>query len=407
MQRQEYSFTERCSRGTAAGIRWSAAAIASTLVWVTSVGAQIPEQSASDSSSDSARSTPHRASAPADTAPKITFGAFVDGYYAWDFNRPSNFDRAYTTQPARHAEFNINLAFVEAKIAGPRYRGRLALQYGTSVVANYAGEPMIGRISGPSASQYIQEATAGYQLSPKLWIDGGIFYAHTGYEGWVSRDNLTYSRSLVGDFSPYYEAGVKLTWQATPSLVAQLDVVNGWQDISNYNTPPAGGVRFDYTLNPKVTLSYDNFIGNVAADTSTIRLRFYNDFIVQYAPTSSWNIAAVFDIGTQSHTTADGGTATWYGTSIIGKYHFTPKVAIVGRVERYADPDQAIVVTGLPAAFKTNGASLGLDVSPIPRVLWRSEVRGFFSSDRVWPTHEVGQFDRDDAVVVTSIALTI
>jgi len=349
----------------------------------------------------------HPVPAAADTSPKITFGAFVDGYYAWDFDRPYDFDRAYTTQPARHAEFNINLAFVEAKISGPRYRGRLALQYGTSVVANYAGEPTIGKISGSSASRYLQEATIGYELSPKLWLDGGIFFAHTGYEGWITRDNLTYSRSLIGDFSPYYEAGVKLTWQATPSLVAQLDLVNGWQDISNYNTPPAGGVRFDYTVSPTLSLSYDNFIGNVAADSSPIQLRFYNDFIVQYAPTSSWNIAAVFDVGTQSHSSADRGTATWYGASLIGKYHFTPKVAVVARVERYADPDQVIVVTGLPAAFKTNGASLGLDVSPVPRVLWRSEVRGFFSSDSVWPTHDIGRYDRSDAVMVTSLALTI
>jgi Putative beta-barrel porin-2, OmpL-like. bbp2 len=356
---------------------------------------------------DTGSGASHPVSAPPDSSPKITFGAFVDGYYAWDFNRPFNFDRAFTTQPARHAEFNINLAFVEAKLTGPRYRGRLALQYGTSVQANYAGEPTIGRISGPSVSQYIQEATVGYALSPTLWVDGGIFYAHTGYEGWVSRDNLAYTRSLVGDFSPYYEAGVKLTWQATPSLVAQLDVVNGWQIISNENTSPGAGVRVDYTVNPKVTVSYDNFVGNVAADSSLAQLRFYNDFILQYTPTAKWTFAAVFDVGTQSHTTDHGGTATWYGTSIIGKYHFTPRVAVVGRVERYADPDQAIIITGLSAPFKTNGASLGIDVAPVPALLWRTEIRGFFSSDRVWPTHDVGRFDRNDEVMVTSLALTI
>ena len=356
---------------------------------------------------DTGSSASQPVSAQPDSSPKITFGAFVDGYYAWDFNRPFNFDRAFTTQPARHAEFNINLAFVEAKLTAPRYRGRLAVQYGTSVQANYAGEPTIGRISGPSVSQYIQEATIGYALSPKLWVDGGIFYAHTGFEGWVSRDNLTYTRSLVGDFSPYYETGVKLTWQATPSLVAQLDVVNGWQIISNENQSPSAGVRFDYTVNPKVTVSYDNFIGNVAADSSPTQLRFYNDFILQVTPSEKWNFAAVFDIGTQSHTTDHGGTATWYGTTIIGKYHFTPRVAVVGRVERYADPDQAIIITGLSAPFKTNGASLGVDVAPVPALLWRTEIRGFFSSDRVWPTHDEGRFDRNDGVVVTSLALTL
>lgn len=178
-----------------------------------------------------------------DTTPKIDFDGFVDAYYAWDADRPADFDRVYTTQPARHADFNINLAYVDVRVTGPRYRGRFAIQYGTSVQANDAGEPAIGHVSGSSVSQVIQEASIGYEISHTVWVDGGIFYAHTGYEGWVSRDNLTYSRSLVGDFSPYYEAGVKLTWQASASLTAQLDVVNGWQNISNYNTPPAGGIR--------------------------------------------------------------------------------------------------------------------------------------------------------------------
>jgi hypothetical protein len=83
-----------------------------------------------------AATTTSIAPAASDTSPKITFGGFVDGYYAFDFNRPVNFDRAYTTQPARHNEFNVNLAFVEAKIDGPGYRGRLALQTGTSVQSN-------------------------------------------------------------------------------------------------------------------------------------------------------------------------------------------------------------------------------------------------------------------------------
>ena len=149
------------------------------------------------------------------------------------FQWPSNFDRAYTTQPARHAEFNINLAFVggeDQRAALPR-TARAAVW--DSCVANYAGEPTIGRISGSSASQYIQEATAGFQVSPKLWIDGGIFLvAHGLRRVDHARQSRRTTRSLVGDFSPYYEAGVKLTWQATPSLAAQLVVVNGWQDIS-------------------------------------------------------------------------------------------------------------------------------------------------------------------------------
>ena len=177
-------------------------------------------------------------SAPPDTALKVAFGGFVDTYYAYDLGRPRTLDRSFadgttfTTQPARHNEFNINLAYVEALLAGSRVHGRLALQAGTSVQSNYGAEPTLGTVSGPSLSRFIQEAYAGYRVMPSLWVDGGVFYSHMGLESWASKDNLTYTRSLVAEYSPYYSSGVRAVWQATPNLTARLDVVNGWQNIS-------------------------------------------------------------------------------------------------------------------------------------------------------------------------------
>jgi hypothetical protein len=358
------------------------------------VGAQAPD------------STTAPRSAPADTMPVRTVGGFVDTYYAWDFNRPRNFDRAYTTQPARHAEANVNLAYIETKWTGPRYRGRLALQWGTSVQSNYAGEPKLGSVSGPSLSQFIQEATVGYQLAPAVWLDAGIFFAHVGYEGWISRDNLTYTRSLTAEFSPYYEAGAKLTWAASPKLTATFALLNGWQDISNYNTPPAGGVRLDYAATSKVTLTYDDFIGNMAPDSEAVRMRIYHDLIAQYSPTNRWQFAAMYSLGTQGGSATAGGTASWWGITTFAKYHATPTLAVVGRIERYSDPSQVIVVTGVPAGLRTTGASLGVDVNLRAPVLWRTELRGFRSKDAVWPLHTAGDLGRNDAFFVSSLALT-
>jgi hypothetical protein len=341
-----------------------------------------------------------------DAKPTVTFGAFVDGYYAWDFDRPATFDRAFTTQPARHAEFNVNLAFVEAKLDAPNVRGRFAMQFGTSVQANYAGEPHIGHVSGPGVSQYIQEAYIGYRIAPTLWVDGGVFFAHTGFEGWISRDNLAYTRSLIAEFSPYYEAGVKLTWTPSPAVTAQFLVLNGWQNISNYNTPPAVGIRVDYVASPLLTLSYDNFFGDVAADNVAAQYRLYHDLIAQVTLSSRWQLAGTFSLGTQSRSAPDGKTATWYGFSVFAKYKVGPRVSVVARVERYSDPDQVIVITGLPDAFRTNGASLGVDVTPIPRLLWRTELRGFRSGAAVWPLHGSGDFGTGDLFAATSLALT-
>jgi hypothetical protein len=51
-------------------------------------------------------------------APAMHVGGFVDAYIAWDFTRPRSLDRFYTTQPARHSEFNVNLAFLEWQSMG-------------------------------------------------------------------------------------------------------------------------------------------------------------------------------------------------------------------------------------------------------------------------------------------------
>ena len=142
--------------------------------------------------------------APTDTTPKISLGGFVDGYYAFDFNRPADFDRSF--------------AFVEAKLDTPRVRGRFAIQTGTSVHSNYAGEPHIGGVSGPDLARFIQEAVVGTKLADNLWVDGGIFRSHIGMESFISRDSPMYTRSLVADYTPYCETGAKLTWQATQTI---------------------------------------------------------------------------------------------------------------------------------------------------------------------------------------------
>jgi Putative beta-barrel porin-2, OmpL-like. bbp2 len=339
-----------------------------------------------------------------DTAVTVSFGGFVDNYYAYDFGRPANFDRSFTTQAARHNEFNVNLAYIEAKVSGPRVRGRLALQAGTSVQSNYAGEPAIGAVSGPSLSRFIQEAVAGYQISPSLWVDGGIFLSHIGMETFISRDNLTYTRSLSADFTPYYESGVKLTWQATPKLTALFTVVNGWQNISENNQDKAVGTRLDYARSSSTTLSYYNFIGNEVASN---RLRVFNGVGFKSAMTPAFTLQGNFDYGTQQQ--ARTGSSSWWSTGLIGKLQMTSLVGVSGRVERYQDPDQVIVATGSPGGFKATTASLGVDVSPVgpTRVLWRSELRGTWAGDPVFPNRAAATgTSRSNTLLVTSLALT-
>ena len=375
----------------------SAQSIAALMMAAQLAGAQSGPLAPPSAGSDSA------SKAAPDTAVTVSFGGFVDTYYAYDFGRPKTIDRVFTTQAARHNEFNVNLAYVEAKVSGPRVRGRLALQAGTSVQSNYSGEPTVGTVSGPDLSRFIQEAVAGYAITPSLWIDGGIFFSHIGEEGFISRDNLTYTRSLSADYTPYYESGVKLTWQATPTLSALLTVVNGWQNISENNQDKAVGARLDFAPSASTTFSYYDFFGNEAGSGL---LRAFNGVGVK-SNLSNFAVQGNFDYGTQEKTA--GGHSAWWSSAWIGKLQLNPTVGVSARGEYYHDTDNVIVATSLPGGFKATTASLGLDVSPLggPRGLWRSELRGTWASEPIFPDRSATTgTSTSNGLLVTSLALT-
>ncbi|MBA2683677.1 MAG: porin [Gemmatimonadaceae bacterium] len=346
-----------------------------------------------------------QAAAP-DSSIHVAFGGYIDGYFAYDFGRPRNIDRAFTTQAARHDEFNINLAYIDATLTGARVRGRVAAQFGTSVQANYAAEPRIGNLSGPDVSRYIQEATAGYKVSSAVWVDGGVFFSPFGSENWISRDNWTYTRSLIADNSPYYEAGVKATWTINPKWSAQLHVINGWQNISETNSSKAAGARVDFAPHDGLSFAYDLFVGNEQPDSMPSRLRTFNEVIATVGVTSKLQLRGTLDVGTQKHSDGDG-TGFWNGYALVARYQVAPRVALAARVEGYSDPDQFIVTTGHPYGLEATGASLGIDIAPMPRLLWRSEVKFLGAHDPLFPDQSSDDaLSKHDVAIVTSLAFT-
>ncbi len=336
---------------------------------------------------------------PRDTSVRVSWSAFVDTYFAYDFGKPATFDRVFTTQPARHDEFNVNLAHVAVALSGDRVRGRFALQAGTSVQANYAAEPAIGGTSGGSLGRHIQEATAGARIGEGVWLDAGVFFSYIGWEGWISRDNPTYTRSLVADYTPYYLSGAKLTWQRAGSpLTVQLDVMNGWQNISENNHSKSVGGRVDWQVSRSLTLAYANFIGNERPDSVPARLRVFNQAMAKLVA-GAWLFQAQLDVGRQ-------GASTWTGWVAIARRALSSDVALSVRGEGFDDPGQVIIVTGGPDAFRAVGGSAGADVAVPGGLLWRTEARLLRASAPLFPSNGVTRTSHTNVVAVSSLALT-
>jgi hypothetical protein len=343
----------------------------------------------------------------AEQKPTVTWSAFVDGYFALDAGQPRTLDRPYSTTAARHAEFNINLAHIAVSYDAPRVRGRLALQAGTSVQANYASEPSIGGLSGPSLARHLQEAYAGVKLAETVWIDAGVYFAPFGRESWISADNWTYTRSLIADNSPYYQSGVKLSWQARPTLALQFNVMNGWQNISETNDDKAVAISADWSVAKDHVLSYDGFFGNEAPDNVQARFRTFNEVSWQGRVTDRLEGMATLDVGRQARSTATGDAATWWGGAAIARVAVQPnKMWLAARLESYADRDNVIVGTGGAGEFVVRGGSINVDVVPTTGVLWRTELRALRATRAIYPDRgALNDLGRTSLGLVTSLAL--
>lgn len=161
--------------------------------------------------------------------------------------------------------------------------------------------------------------------------------------------------------------------------------------------------RVDLAAGPATSISYYDFVGQ---ENSTRNLRIFNGIGAKTTVISGLTLQANIDYGTQDK--ENGGRSSWYSAGVIGKVQPTPLVGISGRLETYHDSDQVIIVTGTDAGFNGTTASLGLDFLPLgsARAMWRSEVRGSWTNDPVFPSRDTGGLSSHNYLLVTSLAVT-
>jgi hypothetical protein len=232
-------------------------------------------------------------------AEKIKFGSFIDTYYAYDLEKPASQDRGYTTSAARSNTFNVNLLYIDANLNSEKIRSRGAVQYGTSVTANFLGESTKSNIANQFTVRNMQEGFVGFKLAPKLWVDAGIYFSHIGFGNFISRDNWTYTRSMIADFSPYQQAGVKLSYEFSPKINMQFHIVNGWGNLVETNNDKAVGGFLEYKFLKNLRFTYSNFVGNEQLKTNPYLIRYFNNLIVYFDLTDEFQFALATDVGHQ------------------------------------------------------------------------------------------------------------
>jgi len=340
-------------------------------------------------------------SSNAQEAPKVKISGYLETYYGYDFNEPSNNNRpGFVYAHNRHNEVNLNLGFVKAAYDSGKIRANLALMAGTYANVNLAAEPGV--------LKNIFEANAGIKLSEthNLWIDAGIFSSHIGFESAISKDCWVLTRNISSENTPYYESGAKVTYGSPEGqFTAGLFYLNGWQRINRVdgNSKPAGGIQLSYKPITNLTLNYSNYVG--AEGTNAVRVtRIYHNFYAIAQLTARFGLTAGFDYATQQKIKGQSAKSELISPVLIAQYKFDPQFAIAGRAEYYQDKEGIFIATGTPNGFKTTGYSLNIDYSPVTNAIVRLEGKVYDSKDKIF-TRDLGLVNHN-ATLTASIAVS-
>lgn len=302
---------------------------------------------------------------------EMSVTGYIDIFYAYDFNKPNQgYRQPFLFHHNRHNEFNLNHGFARLMVIHPRYHANIALHAGTYVEDNYAQEP--------NMLAHVFQANIGFALNKlnTLWIDAGIFPSHIGFETALSIENLTLTRSLLAENSPYYLAGAKLSYQLSDSWTLTGLICNGWQRIQRLkeNTLPSFGTQVVFSPSKEMILNWSTFVGTDSPDSAR-RMRYFNNLYAQRSITDVTTVVAGFDIGVEQQSKGSRDYHLWYTYSLIIRQQVFDKWSLAGRVEYYNDKHNVIIPADTGEKFSTHGLSLNLDYKPIDNVMWRIEGR--------------------------------
>jgi Putative beta-barrel porin-2, OmpL-like. bbp2 len=318
----------------------------------------------------------------------LSFSAYLETYYQYDFNQPAGHNRpGFLYNHTRHNEFNLNLVMAKAAYRSASLRANIAAMAGNYPAANLAAEPQW--------AQNIYEANVGVKLSKtdEFWLDAGILPSHIGMETAVGKDNWAATRSITADNSPYYETGARLGYTTKNGkwyLSALL--LNGWQSVARPDglKGVSAGTQITFTPNSKLSINSSSFIGNVLADSVNVQ-RLYHDLYAIYSVNEKLSLAAGFDIGSQQRVASKTKRDTWTGISAMLKMNWQPdKLTTTLRAERYNDAQGIIFETGTPKGFALWHYSFNLDYRIHPKVLWRVEARLLQGDDKIFVKENAG-----------------
>ena len=280
-----------------------------------------------------------------------------------------------------HNRYNIpkvNHGLIGLEHQGESFRMNVAAHLGTYVEDNYKNEPGFLR--------NIYTANIGFRINKKKnrWIEAGIFPSYKGFESVNSFENLTLTRSLLAENSPYFVTGIRTNYSIGTKDELYLYLLTGWQRIVPVkgSSLPSFGFQWIKKLSDDNKINNSFFAGSDYPD-ATRRMRYFNNFYWQISR-GRWSYIVGLDIGAEQKAKKSSAYNYWWSPVIIGAYTLNNKLKAAARLEHYNDQSSVIVKAGNGNPLIGSGISFNLDYSPTPSMLVKAEWRKLSATKQVY-----------------------
>lgn len=307
---------------------------------------------------------------------KIDISGYIDTYYSYDFDQPeSKYKQPFLYSYNRQNSFNINIALLRASISYENVYAKISTHAGTYVEDNYNSEIV----------KYLNEAYLGVFLnkSKSTTLEAGILPSYIGFESAISHVNLTATRSIIAEGSPYYMTGVKLNHQFNDKWSLAGLVTNGWQHIEKPKSDiiPSFGTQLVYKPNSKNTINWSTFLGKEAYN-GEFNMRYFSNLYWDATWNAKWHSIFGFDYGIQDVSSNNDEKATWFSPIMITQYAINSKWQMAHRIEYYQDEKNAIISSLFP--FETIGNSINFDFLPNSKFKIRMEGKWYHATENIF-----------------------
>lgn len=316
---------------------------------------------------------------------KLTPEGYVEGYIAWNANRPSNGVTNERGFDDRHATFTLsNAVFGGTGEIGP-VSARVLFQIGATPTSYYSAEP---RRSGGTASgasdgnvwKYLQTAYITWKPTSAFRLEGGLFVSPIGVESMPVKDNFNYSRSNLFFGLPFYHTGIRGVYAISDSVELGLAAYNGWNSVVDNNEEKSVAPTLVWkTASSQVQLLYFGGVERNSGGPEGAYWRHTFDVSASYDATSWLSLQAEGNVGLEPNRI---GVSSWAAFALGARYKLLPWLMAAGRVDRFGETmgkSAASSATASPIFWSgapwVSSQTLTLDVRPVSNLSIRLELR--------------------------------